>query len=152
MAEKAPDIYQGEDWVTDRWSVAQVFDSLDRMQDICEHVTQVCAELKIDSLPTDATQISEATDLGAVGDLLGELAQLCDCMTGEIDAALADVLGRASVLPVQRWLGYEMHLYLQGAREKILGCCQGELLVSSAIEGLTRQGVLLAVTLKKIDQ
>ena len=35
MSAKPVEIYQGSDWLTYRWSVAQAFDSLDRIRDLC---------------------------------------------------------------------------------------------------------------------
>jgi hypothetical protein len=35
MGEKALEVYQGNDWLTYRWPVAQMFDTLDRMRDLC---------------------------------------------------------------------------------------------------------------------
>ena len=37
MGEKALEVYQGSDWLTYRWTVAQAFDTLDRMRDLCRH-------------------------------------------------------------------------------------------------------------------
>ena len=35
MSSKPSEIYQGSDWLTYRWTVAQAFDTLDRIRDLC---------------------------------------------------------------------------------------------------------------------
>ncbi|HEU0118753.1 MAG TPA: hypothetical protein VFR09_08990, partial [Alphaproteobacteria bacterium] len=41
MGKEQPEVYQGNDWLTYRWSVAQAFDTLDRVRDVCRHTPEI---------------------------------------------------------------------------------------------------------------
>ncbi|MDD3288950.1 MAG: hypothetical protein PHX43_08130, partial [Alphaproteobacteria bacterium] len=92
MKIKPQAMYQGNDWFTHRWLVAQAFDTLDRMRDIC-------------SLPSEA-EIANLTQ--ARLDLLTVIADLCDDLAGEIAIAEADLLPVFQNRIAQRWTAFEM--------------------------------------------
>lgn len=51
MGEKALEVYQGNDWLTYRWPVAQMFDSLDRIRDLCHSVTAAGSVMPLGGAP-----------------------------------------------------------------------------------------------------
>jgi hypothetical protein len=91
-------LYQGHDWFTYRWPVAQAFDTIDRLQDLC-----LC---RIGGPSTDSREDSTA--------LMSSLALLLDDLQAELTTAQAALLGA----PAQRsfemyWMGFEMDLTLK---------------------------------------
>lgn len=117
MTERARDVFQGNDWLTYRWPVAQAFDTLDRIRDLCHsaaHIGGSLPQLQI-SMPSQ----HEITDDNHL-DLYVCLLELCDSLSGEMDSVHADIL---SFLPKDikyRWMGFEMRLHLVEMRHVAL--------------------------------
>ncbi len=103
MGVKALEIYQGSDWFTYRWPVAQAYDTLDRVHDLC-----LCR-----SWDRTSSQASEVTEvLSGIGDL-------CDDLAAELAAVEADLLPFIQNDMTQRWVAFEMRLYLNEIRQKV---------------------------------
>jgi len=99
---KALDIYQGSDWFTNRWVVAQAFDTLEQLQDLCL------------SRPWDQ-QVPASLD---VSEILSEIADFCDDLIAELAAVEADLLPVLPSFVSQRWLSFEMNQYVTQIQKK----------------------------------
>ena len=95
MGVKALDIYQGEDWLTNRWSVAQAFDTLDRLRDLCSGQTW-----------------GYAAGLPEAESVLCGIGDLCDDLAAELAAVEADLQPFLRHNPPQRWQAFELRLYM----------------------------------------
>lgn len=104
MGVKALDIYQGDDWFTHRWSVAQAFDTLDRLQDLCSR--QPWGQ---ESAVPDAESM-----LCGIGDL-------CDDLAAELAAVEADLQPFLRHNLPQRWQAFELRLYMGELRRLLTG-------------------------------
>ncbi len=99
------ELYQGRDWTSFRLSVAQVFETLDQMQDFCPPMSSPGEE--------------------DMGECLTALRELNDGLSGEIDSMLADILPQvyqaAVVNQMQhtpaRWAAVEVRHHLDAARK-----------------------------------
>ena len=91
------DLYQGRDWTSFRFSVAQAFETLDQMQDCCP--------------PMAAPQEDD------IDNCLEALRELADGLSGEIDALLADILPAAYHNPALRWSSVEVRHHLDSLRK-----------------------------------
>lgn len=150
MGEKAIQLYQGNDWLTYRWSVAQVFDTLDRVREVCSHAP---VALSI-SVVTSATGMPryDLNDDELMADIFGCLVELCDDLAGEIDAVLADLFAPESRATSLRWLGFEMQLHLQAFRQQVLLERQSVTPAPDTIDRLMNLVTRMRDILKNIDQ
>ena len=101
MALKALEIYQGSDWFTYRLPVAQAYDTLERMQDIC---------LSRAWEPGEPTQ--------DIDEILNDVMDLCDDLTAELASVEADIFPVSQSQTPQRWMAFEMNYYLALIRQK----------------------------------
>ncbi len=135
MGLKALEVYQGNDWLTYRWPVAQVFDTLDRVRDLCLQLPSVSnpesaatqsdedvivlqterRQASHEAYEQDALQAATEEDLSNVFSYVGEL---CDDLSGEIDTVLADLFPYLQNNLTHRWAGFEMRLYLDELRRQ----------------------------------
>ena len=99
MGVKALELYQGSDWMTYRWPVAQAYDTLDRLRDLC---------LQRSVVPSQH---------GAPEELLEVVADLADDLAAELASAHADLLPFLQNNVAHRWAAFEMQLYLGEIRE-----------------------------------
>ncbi len=113
MAQKAPDVYQGNDWLTYRWPVAQAFDTLDRIRDLCRHAPMIAGSLP--HLPGTSSPRYEMPEEDEI-EIFGIIAELCDDLSGELDAVQADLFPYLQNDAAQRWMGFEMRLHLNEMR------------------------------------
>lgn len=102
---RAFELYHGSDWTTYRWSVAQAFDTLDRLR-------EVCAPL----LPPDMAE--DFLDL----DVLGVVEDLCDDLVSEIETAAADLAPVLTANVACRWSLVEIRIHLEQVRT-LAGVC-----------------------------
>ena len=150
MSERAIPFYQGSDWLTYRWSVAQLFDTLDRMREICSHSAhKVSLSVGMQGTAYPRYEIPEDEFVTVV---LGYLIELCDDLSGELDAVLADLMPAIQTSLVQRWMGFEMQLHLRAIRQQTLyeqDVHEPSVAVIDTIVALTTR---MRDLLKKIDQ
>jgi hypothetical protein len=100
MLPKPSAQYQGNDWFTQRWSVAQAFDSLDRMREVC-----------LFNNDGDDRRLMEARH-----EMLAVMAELIDDLTGELALAEADLQPVLEAQMPALWTFFEMHLSLDMIR------------------------------------
>jgi hypothetical protein len=116
MAEKALEVYQGNDWLTYRWPVAQMFDTLDRIRDLCHSTHTVSAVLPpLLASPLPRYEMHEAHDDDR-HDLFLCIVEFCDDLSAEIDAVQADLFPYLQKDAAHRWMGFEMRLHLKEMR------------------------------------
>lgn len=136
MPLKAPEVYQGGDWLTWRPTVAKAFDTLDHIDEICH------------PQPT----FTSAMNAAEAAALFNEIAELGDDLVGDFDAVLADIFPHARADTTHRWMGFEMQLHMNTLR--VLARDEREMEAPSLIacdeimDLVTRMRTLL----KQIDQ
>lgn len=97
MALKAYEAYHGHDWLTYRPSVAQCYDTLDRLQDFLQ--------------PNDV-----AGDVAQLQEMGGLVLDLCDDLAGELEVALADLAPWLQNQVGKRWTVVELRGHLAQLR------------------------------------
>lgn len=150
MGNRAVQFYQGSDWLTYRWSVAQLFDTLDRMREVCSHssIQLGAGSVAVQGTPTPRY---ESTEDEALTDILGYLIELCDDLSGELDAVLADLLPYMQTPLLQRWIGFEMQLHLRSIREHALYEHQAQEPSPTVVDTIVALTTRMRDLLKKID-
>lgn len=111
MAVKALELYQGEDWTTYRPTVAEAFDSLDRLRQLCDDGT---VEVGTFPTPLDDKKTDDAQENARM--VVGALLALCDDLDGQIVAVLAELSSHMRHDAPQRWLGVELQMHLSAMR------------------------------------
>lgn len=120
MADSAPELYQGSDWLTYRWPVAQMFDTLDRIRDLCHSAARPGVTPKLMSAPNPLfDKVFDQTEEEAP-DLFLCIAELCDDLMADLDAVLADLFSFLQNNAAHGWMGFEMRLHLREMRENAL--------------------------------
>src|ERR1700691_5921381 len=104
-ATKPVEIYQGSDWLTYRWTVAQAFDTLDRIRDLCLQMP-VAAGGSGPGEPRFEMPDEE------IADMVGYVVELCDDLAGELDCAQADLAPVIHGGFPHAWTAFEMRLHL----------------------------------------
>lgn len=89
---KAQNLYQGSDWQTYRYAVAQVFDTLDQIREV--------AAAFLSGMNDDETPPQEQ-----LSTMLGDL---CNDLVSEVDLALADLSPVIAKHLPSRWLMVEL--------------------------------------------
>ncbi|MGE3624255.1 MAG: hypothetical protein AB7H77_10360 [Bdellovibrionales bacterium] len=112
MSAKPVEIYQGSDWLTYRWPVAQAFDTLDRIRELC---LQLPAAIAAASTPGPLQPHHEIPDED-IAEIFGYIVELCDDLAGEIDIIHADLFSYLQGSPLQLWAAFEMRLHLRDLR------------------------------------
>ena len=140
-------MYQGSDWLTYRWPVAQAFDTLDRIRDLCLQIpVAVPGEQKTSALDPHYDIPDEE-----IGEVFGYIVELCDDLGGELDTAHADlypvIQGNAGHL----WMMFEMLLHLRDLRAAAVKESSTAALHMPPDAILTRAAKIKA-QLKQIDQ
>ena len=108
-AAKSVEIYQGSDWLTYRWSVAQAFDTLDRVRDLCLQMPVSASGAGVPSHPHFEPDEE-------IADMFGYIVELCDDLAGEIDTVHADLATLLLGSMPHSWLAFEMRLHLKDMR------------------------------------
>ncbi|HUY68332.1 MAG TPA: hypothetical protein VMV79_03420 [Alphaproteobacteria bacterium] len=143
---KPSDLYQGNDWLTYRWPVAQAFDTLDRIRDLC-------LQIPVAGAPGPA-MAPPRYDLPAeeIADLFHYVAELCDDLAGELDAVQADLSAYLAKSFAQRWLAFEMRLNLGELRRHTVQA-MGGVAPTNALAGiLVALATRIKALLRQIDQ
>lgn len=147
MTAKPVEIYQGSDWLTYRWSVAQAFDTLDRVRDLCLQIPGAAGA----GPGKSAAPRYEMPD-EEIADLFGYIAELCDDLTGEIDAVLADLFFQMQSSLANRWLAFEMRLYLGDLRTRAVREAESDAHEGQPLEAIMTLAGRIKSLLKQIDQ
>ncbi|MFY9287730.1 MAG: hypothetical protein WAO98_04430 [Alphaproteobacteria bacterium] len=149
MAVKAVEVFQGNNWLTYRWSVAQVFDTLDRMRELCRHTPATMTLLpqaqgmnlpRFDLLEADYSEIYNC------------LVDLCDDLSGELDAALADLHHHLQQDITHNWMSFEIRLHVAEMRETAVLEQQAMDPAGSAVDTIVALIERICDLLKQIDQ
>lgn len=93
VALPAQQIYQGQDWQTHRFAVAQAFDTLDQVRETAVMLLSCHADDGLSPARFAATPL---------------LADLCNDLVGEVELALADLAVTAQQNLPSRWLMVEL--------------------------------------------
>jgi hypothetical protein len=148
MALKAPEIYQGGDWMTYRWSVAQVFDTLDRMRELTHTPTpHVLPNLHGAALFQDEDLQDEE-----MADMFAGIVDLCDNLSGELDIVFADIIPQHGNAVMQRWTGFELRLHLNSIRQQALQEHQVSEPSTAVMDAIAARSSRMRDLLKQIDQ
>jgi hypothetical protein len=133
MGAKSFELYQGSDWMTYRWTVAQAFETLDRMREVCMPL-----------LPQDLEAEPYAYDS------LGLIADLSDDLFSEFEIVTADLFPVLQANVAHRWAVVEMRIHFDRLR---LLCLEDH--NNNAHDQLAQAADLLQkikLLLKRIDQ
>jgi hypothetical protein len=155
MNEKAVDVYQGNDWITYRWSVAQVFDTLDQIRELCGVTPDGFSTTQLGAPATGKT----TTIVTRQGDepeshleALSLLLSLCDDLASETHTVLADLAYQMRPSPALQWKGFEMQLHLAMIRQHCLPDEDATGVSKSAIDSILALSLRIRDLLKQIDQ
>src|ERR1700678_1982730 len=97
-ANKPVEMYQGSDWLTYRWPVAQAFDTLDRIRDLCLQMPVAMGAAP--AAPGMDQPRYEIPD-DDIADMFGYIVELCDDLAGELDTVAADLSPIMQGIPAQ---------------------------------------------------
>jgi hypothetical protein len=136
MALRAPELYQGGDWLTYRATVAKAFDTLDHLEDICHPRATFSAPVSTAELTT----------------LFGEAAELCDDLSGDLDAVLADLFPHGRADAIHRWMGFEMQLHLNAMRAEVRKEYNTAAPSLSVLDEIAALAARIRALLRRIDQ
>lgn len=103
MALKALSVFQGEDWMTYRWSVAGAHDALDSMLSLSRPDEGMDLSLLRPQNPVHVPLT--ATGLERI---IAELLSLCDDFQGAMDMVMADLGGLLSANVGYQWKCFEI--------------------------------------------
>jgi hypothetical protein len=148
MASKTPEIYQGGEWMTYRWSVAQAFDTLDRLRELCH----ISAAHVVPNL--HGATLFQTDDLAdeRMADLFAGVIDLCDDFAGELDTLLADLIPSRPNDAVHRWTGFEMRLHLSAIRQQALTEHHASEPSGAVLDTIAARVARMRDLLKQIDQ
>jgi hypothetical protein len=132
MGLRALEIYQGGDWFTYRWSVAQAFDTLDRVNDMCL------------SHPWEHEHAPDADGI------ISGISDLCDDLAAELASVEADLQPFLQNSTALRWQAFEMRLYLGEIRQLMSKAAQLE--QSCLFDQLLLLTGHIKESLKQLDQ
>ncbi len=134
MAVEALKLYQGSDWTTHRWPVAQAFDTLERLQDLC-----LCrADVKEGLFAEDPAE------------LLNDIKDLCDDLAADLTAVEAELFPVLQSRMAHWWLTFEMRHYLNEIRQKAK---QSSLSFSEVLfDGILARVKHIKNALRRLDQ
>jgi hypothetical protein len=112
-ASKPIEMYQGSDWLTYRWPVAQAFDTLDRIRDLCLQMpVAMAAPHAASGMDRPRFEIPDEE----IADMFGYIVELCDDLAGELDTVHADLCPVMQGNMAQSWSAFEMRLHLRDLR------------------------------------
>lgn len=136
MKQSTPPFYQGRDWVSSRWAIAETFDTLERIHDLC-----LCRDV------SQSADTSEETFA-----ILQAIHGLVETLSGQCANAMADVIPTKTPVGAfeQLWLCQEIGQELLEMKQSIL-----ELSIEDSGQAFS-EIALLALSLKsafkKLDQ
>jgi hypothetical protein len=134
MTAKAPVFYQGSDWFTHRWTIAQAYETLDRIHDLCR-----CRAW--DRVSAHSREAVEA---------MKGINALCDMLEAEMAIAEADLKLFAKSNAAQGWAAIEARLHLCALRQQVTRQPSVELFL--LFETVLALAARLRATLKQMDQ
>jgi hypothetical protein len=108
---KKIDVYRGSDWMTTRFSVAELLDTVERMQDVCLLLPFDAMGAQAYPAETVVTYSQYATE-----NLL-MISEFCDDLAAEMDMAVADLQPYALAAPAFHWTAFEMQQHLRAMRD-----------------------------------
>jgi len=146
MPSKPAEIYQGSDWLTYRWSVAQAFDTLDRVRDLC---LQMPVAVGGTAGKEPARFEAPAED---IADMFGYVVELCDDLTGELDIVHADIVPPTQANIMQAWIAFEMRLHLCELRRRALKETEVSMPPPGPPDEILALASRIKALLKQIDQ
>jgi hypothetical protein len=148
MTVKAPEVFQGSDWLTYRWAAAQAFDTLDRIRDLCLQMPAFGTPPQAPGARAPRYEMPEPE----VADVFGYIAELCDDLAGELDAVQADLFPHMRNSMAMRWAAFEMRLHLKDLRARAMQEAEGEPSAGSPNEAIVMLAGRIKDLLKQIDQ
>ena len=124
MGVKALQLFQGEDWTTHRPTVAQAFDTLDRLRMLCmESMPEASSHGSLNMaavLMSDrAGRIPARANSDHLIMVLAAVAGLCDDLAGELDAVAAELSPYLQGDVAHRWMNFEMQTHLNAMRDAV---------------------------------
>jgi hypothetical protein len=147
MSAKPVEIYQGSDWLTYRWPVAQAFDTLDRIRDLCLQmpVTAGRPGPDVGRLPYEIPDED-------IADMFGYIVELCDDLTGELDTVTADLFPFLRGTTSHLWISFEMRLHLRDLRACALKEASAKTPSHAPPDTITTLATRIKALLKQVDQ
>ena len=146
MIAKPAEIYQGSDWLTYRWSVAQAFDTLDRIRDLC-------LQMPVGSgAPPGGGQPTYEMPEEEIADVFGYIAELCDDLTGELHAVYADLFPVIRPNPAHLWLAFEMQQHVKDLHARARKEAAAEHPAQSPPDAIVALAARIKALLKQVDQ
>ncbi len=149
MIAKPAEIYQGSDWLTYRWSVAQAFDTLDRIRDLC--LQMPVASGAPPGAPGSGQPGYDVPE-EEVADVFGYIAELCDDLTGELDAVHADLFPVIKSNAAHMWLMFEVQQHVKDLHRRAAREAQSEHPAQSPPDAIVALAARVKTILKQIDQ
>ena len=146
MTPKPVEIYQGSDWLTYRWTVAQAFDTLDRIRDLCLQMP-----VSAGMAPPVGQPRFEIPD-EEVADIFGYAVELCDDLAGELDTVHADLAPQIKCSLPQSWTAFEMRLHLKDMRAAALKEAASSAPLHAPPDPILAHSGRIKLLLKQIDQ
>ena len=128
-------LYQGDDWYTTHWSVAQVYDTLEQMREIC---------LLDEQGETEGEPQAQR-------DLLEAIADLTDDLDGELDIVGADLMPLIQKNLAARMAIFEAQAYLDMLRRQLRPNVMSVAFSATVFEDVARLVAAIKDVLKKID-
>jgi len=154
MGNKVLDVYQGSDWLTERWSVAQIFDTLDQIRELCS-----LSPRDFSPAPGTAASAKRTADVLVSGDepqsqieMRALLWNLCDELSSEIHTAHADLYPVLQAAPPLNWKSFEMRLHLDMLRHCLKPQEENTQLSKTATDTILALTLRMRDLLKQIDQ
>ncbi len=145
-ANKPSEIFQGSDWLTYRWTVAQAFDTLDRIRDLC---LQMPVNVSVPG-GKDAPRFEGPGE--EVADMFGYIVELCDDLAGELDMVLADLFSLVHGSINYGWVAVEMRMHLKDLRQRALKEANTESPLMAPPDATLDLAARIRTLLKQIDQ
>jgi hypothetical protein len=143
---KPSDIFQGSDWLTYRWTVAQAFDTLDRIRDLCLQMPVSAAG----SAPAGQPHFDIPEE--DIADMFGYVVELCDDLTGELDCVHADLAPPLAGSLPHAWFAFEMWLHLREMRAMALKEANSAAPLQALPDPILAYAGRIRALLKQIDQ
>ena len=134
MSKRENPLYQGRDWFSYRWTIAQAFDAIERIYDLC-----LCATNEEKSARDDAEN--------PLSSYLYDLSELLGC---QLAIVYSDVIpSETSLAPPQlHWTCYETRQVFHEMHAMVLDFLQAK---TNHVEQIVTQCLQLKEYLKKID-
>jgi hypothetical protein len=148
MPPKPVEMFQGSDWLTYRWSVAQACDTLDRIRDLCLQMPVAARGSRAVAVPPGGFDIPDEE----IADLFGYIAELCDDLGGELDAVHADLLPQLQKNVAHRWMAFEMHQHLRHLRQNAVKQAESTAPSHAPPDEILALAARIKALLKQIDQ